>query len=700
MTSPHPLAPTAHPLDTVFVLHARPLRAGAVLEDTARFVDDTWRLAPAIRQQQRSSLILPFTDIPARYKTVAKELCYAMLSGDLPPGETRSGIDSIHRVLRELKVFLAWLHGRVPAAGGPTGPALADLTGTDLLDYQRHLMATCPSLGLRDVRRAAVRRLWRYRTRLSGDPLPFDPRHLDGWGETQQPPTGENATDRIPEQVHGPLLAWALRFVDNFAGDILAAEQQRRRRNTGRPATTGSYGSAGRALRDLLDEHLTHRRPLPGHRGKVNLNFLAGTLGCSRRLLSFSRAEIDAVAAVTGVSSHANYDIPIRGYLDDQPWLDGIHSQLNGENALPRLSRMLQAACYVTISFQSGMRDSEIKHLRRGCLRVHRDADDRPYRWKVQSLAFKGERDPAGVQATWVVGEPASRAILVLEQLQPPDTDLLFAAVASAGGAKHAPTSSASNAALTSITTNTQLNDLVRWINDYCDIRGRVDKIPLVERRPWRLSTSQFRRTLAWFIARRPGGAIAGAIVYRHLSVQMFEGYAGTSDSGFRAEVESEQALARGEQLLAMIDAHEHTTLAGPAAEEAARRLEQLAGHADFQGRVVTDDRRLQRLMRRDDPAIYPSRYVTCVHTHTTALCRQRRDSRDKPIPNPDDCRPLACRNVALASDNIAAWHAEINHIDRRLAARPPLPPLLQHQQQERRQQIILFLARHQPEKP
>lgn len=31
----------------------------------------------------------------------------------------------------------------------------------------------------------------------------------------------------------------------------------------------------------------------------------------------------------------------------------------------------------------------------------------------------------------------------------------------------------------------------------------------------------------------------------------MFEGYAGTSDSGFRAEVEAEQALARGEHLLA-----------------------------------------------------------------------------------------------------------------------------------------------------
>ena len=48
------------------------------------------------------------------------------------------------------------------------------------------------------------------------------------------------------------------------------------------------------------------------------------------------------------------------------------------------------------------------------------------------------------------------------------------------------------------------------------------------------LNTSQFRRTLAWFIARQLGGSIAGAIQYRHHSIQMFEGYAGTSDSGFQ----------------------------------------------------------------------------------------------------------------------------------------------------------------------
>ncbi len=65
----------------------------------------------------------------------------------------------------------------------------------------------------------------------------------------------------------------------------------------------------------------------------------------------------------------------------------------------------------------------------------------------------------------------------------------------------------------------------------------------------------------------------------------MFEGYAGTSDSGFRAEVEAEQALARGEHLLALISDHEHPAFTGPAAPEAIRRLDEFAEQAGYQAR-------------------------------------------------------------------------------------------------------------------
>ena len=64
----------------------------------------------------------------------------------------------------------------------------------------------------------------------------------------------------------------------------------------------------------------------------------------------------------------------------------------------------LQDACYLALSFLSGARDSEIKHLCRGGLAIESDADGKAYRWRMNSLAFKGENNPPGVPATWNIG--------------------------------------------------------------------------------------------------------------------------------------------------------------------------------------------------------------------------------------------------------------------------------------------------------
>lgn len=683
----------------VAVLHERRLRPGTVIEETSRFADEIWRLEPAILQQHQCALALDFTTLPVRWRPVVKELCLATLSGPLPPGETRLSIDSTYRLFTELKRFFAWLDTRTPAPGRPLIPTLAELTGADLEDFQRHLLAVLANPSARYSTRRAVRFLWRYRHNLDCDGLSFDPRHVDGWGEVDGRGRAENATDRIPEAVLGPMVAWSVRFIDDFAPDILAVDQHRRiLRDPARLGRPGVGTGAAAALRRLLDEHLAQRRPLPGHRGRPNMHHLAATLGCHSKTLARYRPEIDAAAAVVGISAHSTFDVPITGRLDGQPWIDAIATDHRIDQGLATLARLLQTACYVLVAYLSGMRDSEIKHLRRDCVRVERDADGRPYRWRVQSLAFKGERDPSGVPATWVIGQTAARAISVLERLQPPETDLLFKCLPQGPGT--GPASGATNAAMASATTNDQLNAMADWINDYCAAHGRTDGIPAVSGRRWRIKTSQFRRTLAWFIARRPGGTIAGAIHYRHLSIQMFEGYAGTSDSGFRAEVESEQALARGEHLLGMIDAHEHTELAGPAASEAARRLEAFDDQSRFQGTVVTDRHRLRRLMQRQDPAVYPGTYVTCIHDQAKALCTHAQDSSGKLHPDLAGCRPFQCRNVTLTLSNVVAWKAEIEHIERRLSGRPPLPPLLHHRLIVRRDEIIGFLARHLEDHP
>jgi integrase len=281
----------------------------------------------------------------------------------------------------------------------------------------------------------------------------------------------------------------------------------------------------------LLAEYRHERKPLPGQGNPVrtrrpapagpvvNTSYLALRVGCATSSLFRppNRQLIIEAARELGVAPDTYLSSAINGELGGRAWLPAI-----GLSTLPELTRHLQTACYLVIAFLSGMRDSEVKHLRRGCLHAWRDQTGRPIRHKVTSLAFKGEQATDGVEATWVVGTPVARAVTVLERLQPADQLLLFAVLPTSRGHGRVK----ANSVKTSQATNYDIAGFVSWINTYCAAHERDDAVPDVNGRSWPLTTRQFRRTLAWFIARQPGGSIAGAIQYRHLSVQMFEGYA------------------------------------------------------------------------------------------------------------------------------------------------------------------------------
>jgi hypothetical protein len=117
------LAPEVGAGHDLFVLHARPLRDTAKLDHTARFTDDLWPLAPAVLQRHQNALALNFQSVPACYRRVTKELCYAMLSGPLPAAERRLSISTVHRALGELKRFYAWSQTRPQAASWLSSPA-------------------------------------------------------------------------------------------------------------------------------------------------------------------------------------------------------------------------------------------------------------------------------------------------------------------------------------------------------------------------------------------------------------------------------------------------------------------------------------------------------------------------------------------------------------------------------------------------
>ncbi|MFJ3797666.1 hypothetical protein ACIPSJ_15380 [Streptomyces sp. NPDC090088] len=666
-----------------FVLGRRRLRSGFRRSDTSRFCDDVWRLAPVLHQRQQASLILNFPAIPARFRPAVKVLFYALLNNKPPAGERQLGVVTIHGYFQAFKEFLDWLdpqhHDR-----------FSSLTPVDLCQFQKHLLATVSSAKQRANHRRSVRLLWTWREHLADDHIPVDPDRLeDDWNEdNSRARRRENANPRIPEQVISPLVVWSLRFVDDFADDILAAQDEwlALQKKTRRDSHSGH--GARRRLAALMRRYQADRRPLPGGtegQHGINIRHLAREVDCDRQSLMApaSWGLIEQAREDVGVDDSTYLRTEIRGLLDGEPWL----KRISYDEDLVVLVRILTAAAYTLIAYLSGMRDSEVKHIRRGCLTTDADRTGKITRRKIISMAFKGEGTPLGVEATWVVGRPVARAVEVLDRLQPKRQRWLFAVPPSSHSHKAPRTTEAK----TTKATNNDLNLMVTWINDYCRQHGRTDHIPDVSRRPWRLSTAQFRRTLAWFIGRRPGGSIAGAIQYRHLSIQMFEGYAGTSKSGFRAEAQQEALLARGEGLSLMVDRHEHERLRGPSADEARVRLDKFGDRVRFLGKTP-DDNQMKKLMERNDPRIYPGRFVTCTDNPNRRLCRLPGEKDMN--PDPGQCKPLTCRNVALTDSNAQAWLQRLAELDARLQASDALAPRVRVRLEEDRAEIQAFLTR------
>lgn len=143
---------------------------------------------------------------------------------------------------------------------GPPAP-LAQLTGEDLDAYHGELTRLRLSISGVLRHRRAVRLLWAYRSRLT-DHLGQDPlrRPLwQAWARAHPRRYDENLTDRIPEHVMGPLLTWALRWVDDLADDVLAARAER----DGIDARPPAHPDPLAALQAVLDDFRRRGQPLP-----------------------------------------------------------------------------------------------------------------------------------------------------------------------------------------------------------------------------------------------------------------------------------------------------------------------------------------------------------------------------------------------------------------------------------------------------
>jgi integrase len=426
----------------------------------------------------------------------------------------------------------------------------------------------------------------------------------------------------------------------------------------------------GPGERRLLFRETDTGQPLPGHDTggglAVNYSHLARILGLGKRSgyhscrPSWKKLVCDAGLPI----APGSYLSAITGRIGGRPWRD----QPVTVAELAPLARLLSAAAFTVICYLSGMRPGEVLNLHRGCASTGEETGE----LLVTGQPGKGHdrrpqpgtgSDPG--RRPWVVVQPVHTAIAVLEAIVP--GDLLFPASIAKPRCRRSFTAHAR--ATTDM--NQDIGAFTAWVN--ATFTGPAGA-PLIPPDPaGRIYSTRFRRTLAYFIVRRPGGLIAAALQYGHVRSKVTLGYAGAADTGWLDDV----TVERLEMVLEQADADwrhlangEHVS--GPAADGYRARVQ---AARPFAGRAVTSARSAARLLAAAVPSIHHGEAMTCVWRAETAACRNTRLQQGLPAadaPEPSECQS-SCRNLAYTDRDIAAAHRQLARL--RHAAADPLAP-------------------------
>ncbi|WP_156526205.1 hypothetical protein [Mycobacterium adipatum] len=362
---------------------------------------------------------------------------------------------------------------------------------------------------------------------------------------------------------------------------------------------------------------------------------------------SYTQAQAVLLRSGLPIDDDAYLSTPITATIGTRPWHPGPVAY----RRTWQLVRHLHTACLILVAYLSGARPAEVLNLQRGCI----TRDEATDLYLMSGGYFKnavnqdGAKEPEGLQRRdpWVVVAPVAQAVAVLERLH--NEQLLF--THRTDPTRTYVTRRAGGAARSSQVVTDDIHRFITYVNQLC-AHHHVELIPSDSHGA--LTITRFRRTLAWFIRRRPRGLVAGSIQYGHVHTRMIQGYAGAYDSGFPDELAFEEFLSRLEQFADDEHAlHTGEHVSGPAAQTYRNRIR--AGNDRFAGHVVTTTRQARDLLANPSLQIHHGEAMTCVFDATKAAC-QLQGHRDDPMVTPDidDCQPN-CRNLARTDRDIIA---------------------------------------------
>ncbi|WP_246673880.1 hypothetical protein [Mesorhizobium sp. B2-7-3] len=128
------------------------------------------------------------------------------------------------------------------------------------------------------------------------------------------------------------------------------------------------------------------------------------------------------------------------------------------------------------------------------------------------------------------------------------------------------------------------------------------------------------RRTVAWYIANRPFGTVAGNPVQARLRRHV-RGLAGSSQADFRLAVERERALGQLDDIVAHYEAFlRQEGPAGPGAARLRRECARVEGElGDLPGRIM-DRKRLRTMLAHLGRTLHVGFLNDCLFDAATAL--------------------------------------------------------------------------------
>jgi integrase len=704
------------PAPDTFVLPFARLRRGVDRAQLPRFGDLVWRLSLMKRKESDRLLVIDWSRCPAPLRPGLMRAAFAELHAPTPAALLQQRTARAQNLPSSLRIYFQhWVSfARWLAPRGIT--TLSQVTTEDLEAYAEHRRAAGRRWRTDEKALRVISRLWAYAPFLpESDRLIMPPWEdpaavmTDFLGTNDDAPSGENAIPIVHPAVMSPLLVWALRVVFDLAPDILAAVHEHRRLLASIPtrATPGGV----QIVRDHLRDLISGGQPLPAGTGPATTataarhasalpplasTFLAATLGVTTRQVAHARSTVRGELRPEHFGPSAVLDAPISGRIGERPWTDAISF-----DEADTLVLHLSTATLITCAYLSGMRPEEVLAMRRGCC-TREEKPDGTVRYKVTGWHFKGVLDEDGNAIPegelrpdpWIVLEPVAQAIAVAETLE--DGDLLFTRTLFRG-------------ARSTIEARTQLNSeaaveriraLTAWANQLATAHGRSHE--LIPADPHGTVTlRRFRRTIAWFIYRQPGGRIALAVQYGHAATAMSESYAGRSKADMLDVLDLEKGLALAETLTeasTRIAAGEKVT--GPAADR------YLAAAAEFSNRYAGSylgKRELRALVANPRLQVYedPRAFLTCNHNAFTALCnpgRRRPGSASQSTPDHSRCNP-ACVNISRTDSQIAALRREITRIDAHAEAGLDPYPIAAREQQ-RKAHLTEIIGRHEAHRP